>query len=97
MKYVLGTIVFGALCFAGDGQKPACNAAHQGMFWPEEANTSQEAQQKLTRSGELEMCSRTPWKYRWQHLSVNIKALEAKHPAPKTGEQPKPPASPAER
>ena len=75
MRYVAFLILFGALCFAGQARKPACNARSQGQFWPEEANFSKDAARQLYRRGELEMCSLVVWKYKWEHISVNVRDL----------------------
>ena len=90
MKYVTLAALFGAICFAGETPRPACNARSQGQFWPAEANSSPEAARRLSQSGELAMCSLVVWKYKWQHLSVNVRDLaKAGRPSgakpPKTG------------
>lgn len=73
--------LLGAMCFANDAPKPVCNARNQGRFWPEEANFSQAAARQLYQRGELEMCSLVVWKYRWEHISVNVRDLaKARHP-----------------
>jgi hypothetical protein len=71
----------GAVCLAQDTQKPICNAKTRGQFWPAEANSSPEAARRLTQSGEIEMCSQGLWKYRWEHLSLNVRDLaNSQHP-----------------
>jgi len=60
-------------------QKPPCNAANQGRFWPEEANINRDAARRLSQSGELETCALAVWKYKWKRLSVNARnAVNAK-------------------
>jgi hypothetical protein len=76
MKYIALFSVFGAMSLAQHADKPACNAKIQGQFWPQEANSDRFAARKLYQSGELEMCSIDVWKYRWEHISVNIRGLE---------------------
>jgi hypothetical protein len=75
MKYVALLSLFGAMAFAGQDGKPACNAKIKGQFWPEQANRDREAARQLYQTGELEMCSMVVWKYRWEHISVNIRDL----------------------
>ncbi len=75
MKVVCLIALFGAMCWAGQDQKPACNAQSRGQFWPSEANSSQQAARQFYQQGELEMCSLVVWKYRWEHLSVNVREL----------------------
>jgi hypothetical protein len=85
MRYVASIILFGAMCFAEQARKPVCNASNQGQFWPEEANTSRDAARQLYQRGELEMCSLAVWKYKWEHISVNVRDL-AKARRPSTSE-----------
>ena len=85
MKKLVVALLFGAVCFAQDAQKPACNAHTQGRFWPEEANDNREVRRNLFQSGELEMCSLTVWRYKWQRVSVNA---QAKRPASATAKTP---------
>jgi hypothetical protein len=73
MKYVLALILAGAMSFAGEAGRPACNSRNHGQFWPEQANLNPEEAHKLFQSGELEMCSLVVWKYKWTYLSVNVR------------------------
>jgi len=83
MKYMALFTLFGAMSFAGQDGKPACNAKLQGHFWPEQANWDHEAARQLYQTGELEMCSMVIWKYRWEHISVNVRDLgKGRHTAP---------------
>jgi len=75
VKYLATLILFGAVCLAGGDRRPACNAKVQGQFWPEEANSNHDAARRLYQSGELEMCSLEVWKYKWEHISVNVRDL----------------------
>jgi hypothetical protein len=75
MKYMALLSLFGAMSFAGQDGKPTCNAKLQGQFWPEQANWDREAARQLYQTGELEMCSMVIWKYRWEHISVNVRDL----------------------
>jgi hypothetical protein len=82
MKYVALIALFGAICLAKDARKPVCSARNQGHLWPEEANVSKDAARQLYQQGDLEMCSLVVWKYKWEHLSVNIRDLTpTKRPA----------------
>ena len=75
--------LWAALCFGGQVDKPVCNAKNRGQFWPREANLSKDAARQLYQRGELEMCSLSVWKYKWEHLSVNVRDLaKGKHPRP---------------
>jgi hypothetical protein len=82
MKYVALIVLFGVMCPAAEqAPKPACNAKNHGLFWPEEVNSSHDAERLLFQSGELEMCSLVVWKYKWEHLSVNARDVaEETHP-----------------
>jgi hypothetical protein len=74
--------LYAAVCFAGQARKPVCNAQSQGQFWPEEANVNRDAMREHYQQGDLEMCSRGEWRYKWEHLSVNVRQLRlAKHAA----------------
>jgi hypothetical protein len=75
MKYLALLSLLGAMSFAGQVGKPACNAKIQGQFWPEQANWDREAARQLYQTGELEMCSMAIWKYRWEHISINVRDL----------------------
>ncbi len=80
MKYAALIALFAVACFAEDLSKPACNASIAGQFWPEEANSNREAVRRLFQLGELEMCVKTAWKYRWEQVSVNVRDLgKGKH------------------
>jgi len=81
MKYLALLSLFGAMSFAGQDGKPACNAKLQGHFWPEQANWDREAARQFYQTGELEMCSMAIWKYRWEHISVNVRNLAKGHHA----------------
>jgi hypothetical protein len=77
MKYTALVALFAALSFT-QISKPVCSGKNQGRLWPEEANYNRQAARKFYLSGELEMCTMTPWRHRWKALSVNIHQLEAK-------------------
>jgi len=75
MKFVAIMALFASACLAEDAPKPVCNAKNHGSFWPAEANSSQEAARRLSQSGELELCSIGTFKYKWVHISVNVRDL----------------------
>ena len=56
--------------------KPACVKQRAGEFWPAEANSSPKALHELARSGQLEVCSCKLWRYKWESLTVSVKALQ---------------------
>ena len=80
MRYAAAVFLLSAIAVAEE-QKPACNAANHGRFWPEEANNSAQAAHQLSHSGELEMCSVVVWKYQWRKLTVNVRDLPRKKSA----------------
>ncbi|HYL73641.1 MAG TPA: hypothetical protein VEU96_05520 [Bryobacteraceae bacterium] len=82
MRYAAAFILLGTMLFAEEAQKPACSAKTLGQFWPEDANVSRDAARQFYQSGELEMCSMVVWKYKWKHISVNVRDLgKGKRPA----------------
>jgi hypothetical protein len=54
---------------------PACSAKLRGQFWPQEANENPVLLMRLARSGELRMCTRGTWLYRWESLTVHVNQL----------------------
>ena len=59
---------------------PRCNAQQVGRFWPSADMPNSPDIEDLARSGDLQLCVRTPeWRYEWQHLTVSLKQLEAEH------------------
>jgi hypothetical protein len=82
MKFAAFTVLIGALCFAGPAQKPVCKVGNRGQFWPAEANFNRDAARQLYQSGELEMCTLVVWKYKWEHVSVNVhNVAKGMHPS----------------
>ena len=71
MNFMAAILLLSAMSTGEDARRPACNAANQGRFWPEEANASARAARQLYQNGELLMCSQALWKYKWERLSVN--------------------------
>ncbi len=65
---------------------PKCNAQQVGRFWPSTEMSNGPDIEDLARSGDLQLCVRTPeWRYEWQHLTVSLKQLEAEHKSKSTG------------
>jgi hypothetical protein len=50
--------------------KPPCTKAIQGQMWPAAANQDRTALQAFARSGTLEMCVSSSWRYKWQRVSI---------------------------
>ncbi|MFZ0592242.1 MAG: hypothetical protein WAM39_17395 [Bryobacteraceae bacterium] len=68
-----------ATCLAASGSdRPVCNKMTAGELWPPQAKTHRAAFWRLSQSGELEVCSRAPWHYRWESLTVNVHYLAAR-------------------
>jgi predicted membrane-bound mannosyltransferase len=64
------------LMFAAAGPaKPVCNAASVGRMWPDAANDNPRMVMKLSRCGELQVCTRGAWHYRWKSPTVTIDQL----------------------
>ena len=79
MKCVILLSLFAAAALAGEPGKPACTARNQGQFWPAEANSNPSAARQSVQRGDLEICSLSVWKYRWERVSVNVRDM-GKHP-----------------
>jgi hypothetical protein len=75
MRYLASIPICGSMCFAGQKEKPACSSRNQGQLWPLRANVDHADANRLFQSGELEMCSLEVWKYKWEHVSVNVRDL----------------------
>jgi hypothetical protein len=73
LGYLLLLIVPVAL--AQEGEKPKCGADTLGQLWPADANHDSALFVKHSRCGELEMCVRKVWRYRWEMLSVRLDQL----------------------
>ena len=54
---------------------PGCSAKLRGQFWPPEANQDRGLLMKLARMGELRMCTRGAWRYRWESPTVHVSQL----------------------
>lgn len=63
--------------------RPVCNAVTMGTLWPAQANGNAKLTNKLFNCGELKVCTRGRWKYRWSPLSVRVDQLTgSSKPAP---------------
>ena len=66
--------------------KPACNAQTLGRMWPDAANDDPRLVVKLTRAGELEICTRGPWRYSWKSPTVSIEKLRDRSARKRSGQ-----------
>jgi hypothetical protein len=64
-----------AMSFAESPDRPACNAVTLGKLFPTQANGNHQLTNKLFNCGELQVCTRGRWRYRWSPLSVRIDQL----------------------
>lgn len=55
--------------------KPKCTRKLRGEMWPAAANSDPTALQRAARSGKLEVCAATAWRYRWQSMTVTAAQL----------------------
>jgi hypothetical protein len=66
------------LCLAADDSRPACNSENDGRMWPEAANHDPQLLARLVRCGDLLICVRGTWHYRWEAPTVRVDQL-ARH------------------
>jgi len=59
-------------------EQPRCNKDELGKFWPEEANKNPVLAMQLARNGDLQVCSRSGWHYRWMQPAVRVDQLRSK-------------------
>jgi hypothetical protein len=71
------------LSFAADDTKPVCDASTGGLLWPEAANHDFKLRKKFSRCGELEVCTRGRWHFRWQSVTVRLDQLRGGSQLPK--------------
>jgi hypothetical protein len=57
-------------------QRPACNARTLGQLWPSVAEHDARAAHRLARCGQLLICTRGSWRYRWRPLAVRFDQLQ---------------------
>jgi hypothetical protein len=75
---VTGFVVLLAFLQAEPAQQPGrgtCNAKSAGIFRPEAANQDPELLGRLLRSGELEVCTFTGWRFHWRKTTVSVERL----------------------
>jgi len=65
----------GVLSTAAEESKPACTAATLGQLWPDAANRDPKIRNKMAHCGELELCTRSVWRYHWRSLTVRLDQL----------------------
>jgi hypothetical protein len=82
-KTALTLAALSFLCLAAGDPKPACNAGSVGRLWPEAANHDPKLRKKMARCGELELCTRGIWRYRWESLTVRLDQLPGGSRLPK--------------
>lgn len=68
-------LLAGSAISGGDLSKPACKAQNMGQLWPDAANHDRAAVGRFARCGELQICTRGPWHYGWQPLTVSVEQL----------------------
>lgn len=78
MKRTILCVLLAAGGLAKDAEtfaRPMCSAAIRGRYWPESANSDARAARKLAQCGELDVCTRTVWRYKWESVTVNVRQL----------------------
>jgi hypothetical protein len=76
-------LVFAGVSLAEEPSRPACNKKNAGQMWPDAANTDHTVRSRAARCGELQMCSRDAWHYRWEPLTVRLDQLRGGAGLPK--------------
>lgn len=82
---MLQVLIAGLLAAEAGAVRPVCKAENMGQMWPEAANHDPRALNKLAHCGELLICTRTYWHYRWQPLTVRLDQLRHRAGASKPG------------
>jgi hypothetical protein len=75
MHLLPAILLLSLMSAAPEAPRPPCNAATRGLLWPSQANFDSTEAVRLFRDGELTMCIRGDWKFRWESLSVNVHHL----------------------
>jgi hypothetical protein len=72
-------MVLTATCGFGDNVagKPACDAKSLSKFWPDAANSDSRTLFDLSRTGQLELCTRGTFRYKWRALTVSYQEIRA--------------------
>ena len=55
--------------------RPVCSASNRGMMWPAQANADSRLAIKLSRTGDLQICIKGPWKYHWHTPAIHWQDL----------------------
>jgi hypothetical protein len=69
MQWLRLMVLGWALAFAAE-EPPRCGQSLRGTLWPVEANSKQEARRQALKCGELRMCTRGLWRFRWEAVGV---------------------------
>jgi hypothetical protein len=64
------------LCLAADDSRPACTSENHGRLWPDAANHDPKLLARLVRCGDLLICVRGTWHYRWEAPTVRVDQLK---------------------
>jgi hypothetical protein len=56
-------------------ERPECNAGTLGKLFPIQANGNSRLTNRLFTCGELQVCTRGRWRYKWSLLSVRLDQL----------------------
>lgn len=60
---------------AAAAARPVCNGENAGVMWPLEANFNPALVSKLSRDGQLWLCGRGHWRFRWEKAAVHVNQL----------------------
>jgi hypothetical protein len=58
--------------------QPPCGKDELGRFWPDKADKNPVLAMQLARNGDLQVCSRSGWHYRWMQPAVRVDQLRSK-------------------
>jgi hypothetical protein len=67
LRWLLISFVAVGCAWAGEPEKPRCNAQHRGELWPATATPGSDQS--------LQMCTLDVWKYRWEPVTVSVSQL----------------------
>ena len=86
-------VALAATTVAEDDRRPVCDAQNVGRMWPDEANYDPAALNRLARCGQLSICRRGVWHYRWYAPVVRVDQLRDGAAAKNIGVCEQPPAT----
>jgi hypothetical protein len=73
---LIEALSFSLLFFSNAGNlRPACSAETRGLMWPAQANADARLAVKLSRTGDLQICLKGPWKYHWHSPAIHWQDL----------------------